>query len=136
MFTDGANSQPKRRPIQHPRDDGNREKPEPDHWIANEREKPRTRLLAAETSHSRRVGRAAECETEKEPCQPDSQQVDRDTDHNLIGAKANCAHAVQERHRASAGDASENAKPRAVTVIAPDGSSERTAEHVALERQA
>src|SRR5207302_11520230 len=61
--------------------------------------------------------------------------VDRDTNHDLIGTKADGAHSIHEREEGSAADAREHPNPRAVAVVATERGTEGAAKHVSLERQ-
>ena len=68
---------------------------------------------AAESRNARRVRRAVEGEPEEEARQPDDQQIDRDADHDLIGAKTDRGHGVEQREQHAAGHRAEQTDPRA-----------------------
>src|SRR5205823_4217401 len=74
-------------------------------------------------------------EAQEESRRSDHQQVDGDAHHDLIGTKADRAHAVHEREGGAARDTGEHTEPRTVAVIAAEGGGEGSAEHITLQPQ-
>src|SRR2546423_814267 len=76
---------------------------ERDQWC-DENSQPQQRVvetcsvdIAAEAGDARRIGGTGEKQLEEKSGDAYRQQIDRDTNHDLVGAVANCRHGMNER---------------------------------------
>src|SRR5262245_26287378 len=76
-----------------------------------------------------------ERETKEEARRTDHQKVDRDADHDLVGAEANGRHAIEQGERHPARGGAEQSDPRTPTVVTRERAAKRAAQHVALETE-
>src|SRR5690606_5579676 len=96
VLSNGACSQPERCAKQHECQHGQRNQSDPDQWVLEDGEQTSSATIRTKAGNTRRVRCAVERKTQKESSCANDQQVDGNTDHHLIGAKAKCCQRKNE----------------------------------------
>lgn len=132
MLTYRANPESESRAVEKKREHRCSEQTHPEKRIVE----PESTLTRRESTDARRIRGTVEGELEKEARDSDRKKIDRDSNYDLVGSKADGRYGMDQPDHESAEDPAQYSDPHAAGVVRAQRCRERTGEHESLECEA